>query len=166
MDTYFFDNPKKAILKAMFLLVTYFGSIVFKQFAIPIVLPTVLIYFLSNISDYIELAFMRVDKVKKIRIASLWIFLAMALIAVLTFCIYTTDNTKIQAFADKIYYVFYILCISVWAIPLIDGIRGQFDEIRNSSEIVSKQMTSDRAFQVMNQSVSNKKTPQDSEQKS
>ncbi len=164
MDTYFFDNPKKTILKAMFLLVTYLGSILFKQFEFQIVLPTVLIYFLGNISDYIELTFMRVDKVKKIRIASLWIFLSMALVAVLTFCIYTTDNTNIQAIANQLYYVFYILCIFVWAIPLIDGIRGQFDDIRKSSEVVSKQMASDRAFQVMKQSVSDQEIPQNSEQ--
>lgn len=151
MDTYFFDNPPKAIMKASFLLVTYIGSILFKQFQINIILPTVLVYFLGNMADYAELAFMRKDKVKKIRDWALWIFLAMVFIAIITFCIFTTDNTSVHDFVNRFYYLFYILCIGVWGIPLVDGVRGQFDEIRKSSKIVEQQIQSGRAFQVMHE---------------
>lgn len=154
MDTYFFDIPAKALMKAAFLLVTYIGSILFKTFDISIVLPTILIYFLSNISDYAELAFMRTDKVKKIRISSLWIFLGIVVISIFAFCIFTTENETVLSYANKFYYVFYILCATIWAIPLIDGLRGQVDEIQHSSEIISQQLQSDRAYQVMNESTS------------
>lgn len=59
MDTYFFDSSAKAITKWAFLLLTYLGSILFKQFSLSVILPTVFIYFLSNLFDYIDLAFLR-----------------------------------------------------------------------------------------------------------
>ena len=95
MDTYFFDNPPKAIMKGSFLLITYIGSILFKQFTVDVILPTVLLYFLSNMSDYAELAFMKEDKVKKIRYWSLGIFVAMLFASILVFCVYTTGNTYV-----------------------------------------------------------------------
>lgn len=148
MDTYFFDNPPKAIMKGSFLLVTYIGSIVFKQFSVAVVLPTVLIYFLSNMSDYAELAFMKEDKVKKIRYWSLGIFVGMLFIAVITFCLYTTDNERVKTIVESCYGIFYILCFFVWAIPMYDGVRGQYDKIRASSDIVEKQIHSERAYCV------------------
>ncbi len=161
MDTYFFDKPGKAIMKACFLLVTYIGSILFKNFTVTLVLPTVLIYFLSNATDYAELAFFKSDKVKKIKYWSLAIFLIMIFVAILTFCMLTTDNSQIINYVEKYYGVFYFICIMVWAIPLIDGIRGQCDEIRKSSEDISEQMQSSRAFDVTKKTIVEKATDND-----
>lgn len=150
MDNYFFDNPLKAIIKGGFLLVTYVCSIVFKQFSIAVVLPTVLIYFLSNISDYIELAFIRKDKIRKIRYWSLGIFIYMLLVAILTFGALTTDNTNIQNFVNNYYVLIYLLCFVVLAIPFYDGIKCQCDDIRKTSVKANKHFNSNVAYNVMN----------------
>lgn len=163
MDTYFFDKPGKAIMKACFLLVTYIGSILFKKFTIALVLPTVLIYFLSNATDYADLAFFKSDKVKIIKYWSLAIFLIMILVAIVTFCMLTTDNPQIIKIVEDYYYVFYFICVMVWAIPLVDGIRGQCDEIRKSSEDISKQMQSNRAFEVTKKTIAEKAVNNDAE---
>ncbi len=155
MDTYFFDNPKKAIIKGSFLLTTYMGSILFKQFSVTVVLPTVFIYFLSNMSDYIELAFMKEDKVKTIRYWALGIFMVMLFTVIITFCLYTTDNPVIQAKVNSYYGIFYILCIGVWFIPIFDGVRGQCDKIRTSSVVIEQQLHSDRAYTVMHEGTTN-----------
>ena len=149
MDTYFFDEPAKAIMKAAFLLITYLGSILFESFTIPLILPTVLIYFLSNVSDYAELAFSKCDKVAKIRLWSFVIFLAMILVSICTFCVMITDNRSIISFVNKYYYIFYLLCATTWMIPLIDGIRGQWDRIKNSSKVIEGKIRSDRAYEVV-----------------
>ena len=155
MDTYFFDNPPKAIMKGTFLLITYIGSILFKQFTVDVVLPTVLLYFLSNMSDYAELAFMKEDKVKKIRYWSLGIFVAMLLMAVLVFCVHTTGNTYVLTIVNRWYVVFYALCSVVWFIPFFDGIRGQCDKIRSSSVVTEQFFHSERAYNVMSEGTMN-----------
>lgn len=155
MDTYFFDNPAKAIMKGSFLLVTYMGSILFKQFSIEVILPTILIYFLSNMSDYAELAFMKEDKIGKIRYWSLVIFLVMLFAAIITFVLFTTDNPKLQNIVNHYYGIFYILCFLVWFIPMFDGIRGQCDKIRISSVVIEKQFPSDSSYTIMSQATTN-----------
>ena len=136
-------------MKGSFLLITYIGSILFKQFSIDVVLPTVLIYFLSNMSDYAELAFMKDDKVRRLRCWAFVIFLMMLFSAIITYCIYTTDNVLIINCVQKCYGIFYLLCIAVWFIPMYDGVRGQFDKIRNSATVTEQQIQSQRAYSVM-----------------
>ena len=149
MDSYFFDPPRIALTKGSFLLVTYIGSILFKQFSIEIVLPTILIYFLSNASDYAELAFVDSYKTKKIRLWSFGIFLYMLLCSIITFCLMDTDNTKVLDFVNTAYWLFYIMASVVWVIPMADGIRGGFDSIRNSANAYEQQAHSERAYRVM-----------------
>lgn len=149
MDSYFFDRPLKAIVKGGFLLITYIGSICFKQFSIGVVLPTVLLYFLSNISDYAELAFMDTFKTVKIKGWSLVIFLFMLVSAVVTFCLMSTDNVEIKNFVNGYYGIIYVICSVVWLIPMVDGIRGRFDQILSSGKAMEQQAHSSRAFEVM-----------------
>lgn len=153
MDTYFFDNPPKAIIKFVFLLITYFGSIVMKEFTISIVLPTVAIYFVSNSFDYCDIAFYRTDKVLRLRIVALMIFVLMLIIAVGAFCLINATNKEIVEFVENNYRIIYLICSVIWAIPLVDGLRGQFDKIKKSADRISDYMTSDTAYQVMRQAV-------------
>lgn len=153
MDTYFFDTPSKAIIKFVFLLITYLGSIVMKEFTISVVLPTVAIYFVSNSFDYCDIAFYRTDKVRRLRKAALIIFVVMLIIAVGAFCLIYATNDKIVKFVEGNYGMLYLVCSVIWAIPLVDGVRGQFDKIRKSSDGISDYMASDTAYNVMRQAV-------------
>lgn len=153
MDTYFFENPAKAIIKFVFIFITYLGSIVMKEFSISIVLPTIAIYFISNSFDYFDIAFYRADKVRRLRNAALVIFFLMLIIAVGAFCVITATNNKIVQFVKSNYCIWYLICSVIWIIPLVDGFRGQFDKIRKSSDRISDYMTSDKAYQVMRQAV-------------
>lgn len=165
MDTYFFDNPLKAIIKGGFLLFTYISSILFKHFTIAVVLPTVLVYFLSNLSDYAELAFLRVDKVKTIRLWSLVIFVGMLIASIITLALYSVDNQDIIVWVEKYYWIFYVVCAFVWALPMCDGIRGQRDMIHNSSSFVENQAMSNIGYNVMMGATYNKNVDLVSENK-
>lgn len=149
MENYFYDNPMKAIIKAGLLLFTYISSILFKTFTIEIVLPTVFLFFLTNIYDYGELAFAQNSKSKRIRNSSLIIFVFFLFSIVVTFCIYTTDNQNVISVVDKYYIAFYIMSAIVWLIPLFDGIRGRLDLNCKDAENIVKSYQSDIAYGVM-----------------
>lgn len=155
MDTFFYDNPMKAIIKAGLLLFTYCGMI-FKDFSIEIVLPTVFLFFLTNIYDYGELAFVPSSKSKKIRDWSLVIFIFFLVSIVVTYCFFTTDNESIKNFANKYYIIFYLIAAVVWLIPFCDGIRGRLDLNCKEAQNVVKSYQSNNAYNVMVKSINKK----------
>lgn len=156
MDSYFFDSPRKALVKFAFILVTYLASIIVKEFSIPIILPTVAIYFLSNIFDYFDIAFSRTDKVPRIRYAALIITVLMVILAVGAFALFNATNPNIIKFVNEYHFIVYLVCSVIWAIPLVDGVKCQCDQIRKSSFRFSEYMASDSAFQIMKQEVESK----------
>ncbi len=149
MNKFFYDNPMKAFVKCFFLILTYFGSILFKQFSIAIVFPTIFIYFLSNIQDYGEIAFNRKDKSKKIRDFAMFITIAYAFVSAAAYAIFNSDNVTVSTFLNQNYWIIYIICSIVWIIPLQDGIRSQLNKIRLEAQKTTKKLESDIAFNVM-----------------
>lgn len=53
------------------------------------------------------------------------------------------------------YGFFYVICFFVWAIPLVDGVRGQNDMIYKQSQEIEKDNRSDRAYGVMQEHTMN-----------
>ena len=156
MDTYFFDSSAKAITKWAFLLLTYLGSILFKQFSLSVILPTVFIYFLSNLFDYIDLAFFKKSKAKSIRIISFFIVILLTFETVMIFSIQIGNNDTVNTFLNEHYFIIYIASALIWLVPLIDGIRSFFDvNIKNSAE-AAKILSSSTAYDNMTQSILNK----------
>ncbi len=153
MDTCLYDSPLKAFMKWIFLLITYFGSICFKSFSISLVLPTVFIYFASNIYDYADLAFVRKDKTATIKNYSLGIFVYLVLCAVLSFTVCHTENTSIQDFVNRYYFIIYICCAIVWVVPFIDGIKSQTDKNRREAIAVEEKMKSSYAYSIMENAI-------------
>lgn len=73
----------------------------------------------------------------------------MLIASIVTLALYIVDNPNVIAWIEKYYGIFYVTCIVVWAIPLYDGIRGQYDSIRNSSTAIENQAKSNIAYEVM-----------------
>lgn len=155
MDTYFFDSPAKALVKWCFLLITYFSSIILKQFSLAVVLPTVFIYLLSNLVDYIELAFMKQNKTRLIKNISFFIVLVLTATAIFVFSVYSNSNIKVNSFLEKNYFLVYIFCAVIWLIPLIDGIRGYLDQNKKASDKTAQDLQSAIAYDNMVQSIIN-----------
>lgn len=153
MDTYLYDSPPKAFTKWGFLLLTYAASIFFKEFTLEIIMPTVFLYFLSNIADYADIAFIRNDKVKVVKNFALGIFIVMVICAVLAFAVWNSNKENINIFMKNYYGIVYIVSSIVWAIPLIDGIKSQTDKNRQEAIINNKKVKSDIAFEAMKQSI-------------
>lgn len=156
MDTYFFDSPPKALVKWVFLLFTYFSSIVLKQFSLTVILPTVFIYLLSNLVDYIELAFMKKNKSRIIKISSFVISLILVMSSIFVFSVYSNANVKVNDFLTKNYMIIYIFCAVIWFIPLCDGVRGYLDQNRKVGEKTAEDLQSSLAYDTMAQSIINK----------
>ena len=156
MDTYFFDSPAKALVKWSFLLITYFSSIVLKQFSLTVILPTVFIYLLSNLVEYIELAFMKTNKSRAIKISSFVISLILAASSIFVFSVYSNTNVNVNDFLTKNYMIIYIFCAIIWFIPLLDGIRGYLDQNKKTAEETAEDLQSSLAYDTMAQSIINK----------
>lgn len=156
MDTYFFDSSAKALVKWCFLLITYFSSILLKQFSSSVILPTVFIYLLSNLTDYVELAFMKQSKSRAIKIMSFFFSIILAAASVFIFSAYSTTNATVDTFLSKHYWIIYVFCAIVWLIPLIDGVRSFFDKNQKNAVETSNELQSSVSFDAMTQSIINK----------
>lgn len=156
MDTYFFDSSAKALVKWCFLLITYFSSILLKQFSLSVILPTVFIYLLSNLTDYVELAFMKQSKSRAIKISSFVFVIILAAASVFVFSAYSTTNATVDAFLSKHYWIIYVFCACIWLIPLIDGVRSFLDKNQKTAAKTSNELQSSVAYDAMAQSIINK----------
>lgn len=153
MDTYFFEQPFKALWKGFSVFITFLSGIFLKGFSVSVILPTACVYLFSNLYDYFEIAFYKEEKIPKIRLYSLVIFFVMLLVAILIFIVFTSDNNNIKQYVEKFYWVLYLVCVPEWLIPLIDGFRGQKDKIMKVSNINDRKFKSDDAYKVMKNTI-------------
>lgn len=155
MNNSLYDFPAEGFINGIVLLVSYITSILLKQFTIDIVLPSITLFLISSLPNYIILAFLKTDKKASIRKFSLIVLLILTLLSAVTYGFSITDNTTIKDIVEKNYAVLYIFCFIVVSIPFIDALITQFDVIEKTS-IANSQIESNRAYYVMINGINNK----------
>ena len=153
MDVYLYDSPPRAFIKWGSLFITYLASIIFKEFTIEVVMPTVFLYLLSCITDYADVAFVRTDKSRGIKNYALGIFIGIFICIVVTFAMWISNISGVKEFLNSYYGIIYLVCAVFWAIPLIDGVKAQTDKNRKEAVETDKKLKSDAALNAMKRGV-------------
>lgn len=151
-DSYFFDSPGKAFLKASFAFLTYVTGILFKSFTVSTVLPTVTIYFLSNMPDYCFIP-KNTAKTTKIRRMAVAIAVFFGLGFIFSFSALTANNSNITNFIEQYFGLIYLCTSPIWAIPFLDGICSINNEISRTAPELAQNVDSRGAYNVMRDSV-------------
>lgn len=143
----FFDSVSGAMTKFAFCALTYVSSILLVQFSIPQILPVILIFVLSNLFDYIDIAVAKPEKCLVIRIVSFMTALYGIVYAISIFSfLQSAQQELLTSLANKSMDLYFLTSPFV-IIPLVDTIIGFVILLCNESRTYKRSITQGASHQ-------------------
>lgn len=136
----FFDTPGNAFTKFFCAFLTYCSGIYLVDFAPKTILPVLLVFIISGISDYIMVAFLNKRKHPVLRTIVFILLFYWSVYAIVVFSFIV--NNKIGASPNTLYITSSIMFI----VPLVDSFIGFFAELINDAEKPPKSVTDGAAY--------------------